>query len=334
MDVLRDHGIDSPTFAAHGIAMISYFISLAVDGTGTFQVRPHKDFNPMKGRDRLLSLQLLSQLPTDELDSNSASDQQSTSEPRNAYDFMRRRRDVTGNPISQRWNASVRLANFATVEGSPLCVWSTASIESIRLIPIAQLGSIGSLLDHLARVRAVGDLDDEGVIALEVRNIEALPLQNVMRINADALFSLQIFEDENHASIHSDKTKEGLSLFGILNNTKTTLGRSLMREWFLRPSMSLEVINSRHIAVECFLRPDNLTTMNTMHAHLKGTKNVPRILGLMKSGKAKTSDWQSLVKVRYPHMPCRSIQNSLSLRSTLSCSGIIYRSSTMQVKWI
>lgn len=54
-----------------------------------------------------------------------------------------------------------------------------------------------------------------------------------MQINADALSfvlsiststevreneyvprSLQVFENESHASVHSDKTKEGLSLFG------------------------------------------------------------------------------------------------------------------------
>lgn len=54
-----------------------------------------------------------------------------------------------------------------------------------------------------------------------------------MQINADALLfvgltlyfadvltldtsfsSLQVFENESHASVHSDKTKEGLSLFG------------------------------------------------------------------------------------------------------------------------
>ena len=54
-----------------------------------------------------------------------------------------------------------------------------------------------------------------------------------MQINADALLyvfilrpkyspkftnkcsSLQIFDNESHASVHSDKTKEGLSLFGL-----------------------------------------------------------------------------------------------------------------------
>ncbi|KAI0366907.1 hypothetical protein BV20DRAFT_951195 [Pilatotrama ljubarskyi] len=261
MDVCRDH----------------------VDGSGgTFQVRPHKDFLPHKGRERLLSLRLLSELPLMRDLDGDPSESESMSEPRNAYDFMRRRRDVGGDPILQKWNASVRLANFASVESSPLC-----------------LGSVGALLDYLARARAVAELDDEGIGGLEVRNIEPLPLLDVMQINADALFSLQVFEDENHASIHSDKTKEGLSLFGILNNTKTTLGRAMMREWFLRPSMSLEIINARHDAVECFVRPDNISAATSMHGHLQGTKNVPRILTAMKSGKAKVSDWQGLVKFAF-----------------------------------
>ena len=97
-----------------------------------------------------------------------------------------------------------------------------------------------------------------------------------MHINADALLyyhpvntwtyltidltsSLQVFENESHASIHSNRSKEGLSLFGnafeliqyfetltqtyigILNTTHTTLGRSLLRTWFLRPSLSIPV---------------------------------------------------------------------------------------------
>ncbi|OJT13826.1 MutS protein -like protein [Trametes pubescens] len=285
MDVCRDH----------------------MDGSGgTFQVRPQKDFLPLKGRDRLLSLRLLSELPVMQgSESDQLSELGSTSEPRNAYDFMRRRREIGGDPTLQKWNASVRLANFASVESSPLC-----------------LGSIGALLDYLARTRAVAELDDEGVGGLEVLNIELLPLLDVMQINADALFSLQIFEDENHASIHSDKTKEGLSLFGILNNTKTTLGRALMREWFLRPSMSLVVINARHDAVECFTRADNIITATAMHGHIQGTKNVPRIIAAMRSGKAKVSDWQSIVKVQSAFMIDLN-QVSLALRNCTARSLII-----------
>lgn len=84
---------------------------------------------------------------------------------------------------------------------------------------------------------------------------------------------------------------------GILNNTSTTLGRSLLRTWLLRPSLSLDVINARHDAVECFILPNNWPVCDQMHSHLKGIKNVPRILGVLKSGRAGVSDWQGLVKV-------------------------------------
>lgn len=46
-------------------------------------------------------------------------------------------------------------------------------------------------------------------------------------------------------------------LAGIANLTRTPLGRAKMRDWFLRPSLELNVIEQRHDAVECFLREDN-----------------------------------------------------------------------------
>jgi len=84
---------------------------------------------------------------------------------------------------------------------------------------------------------------------------------------------------------------------GILNNTRTPLGRSLLRTWLMRPSLSIPVITARHDAIECFLHPENLVPASALQTHLKGIKNIPRILGLLKSGKASVSDWQGLVKV-------------------------------------
>ncbi|KAJ7505221.1 muts domain V-domain-containing protein [Mycena galericulata] len=253
---------------------------------GVFQIRPHKEFVASKGRERMLSLRLLSELPQDDGELPASSDIASTSsnsDTRNAYDFMRRRHEATGgDPTMKRWNASLRLSNFTSVDSSPLCI-----------------ASIGALLDHLVRERAVNDLDDEGIAGLEVRDIEALSLDQVMQINADALSSLQVFENESHASVHSDKTKEGLSLFGTLNTTKTTLGRALLRTWLLRPSLSLGVIKARHDAIESFVSPENAVPAYAMHGHLKGIKNVPRILEIMRSGKAKMSDWQGLVKFTF-----------------------------------
>ena len=167
----------------------------------------------------------------------------------------------------------------------------------------------------------MSDLEDDGISGLEIRSIEYIALKDVMQINADALYSLQVFDSENHASIHSDKTKEGLSLFGILNNTKTSLGKALLREWLTRPSMSPAVISTRHDAVECFMRSENLGTVSAMHIHLKGIKNVPRILSAMKSSKAKVSDWQGLVKVAFEEtLPYYFLRRPNSSHSIRSCS--------------
>jgi MutS domain III len=84
---------------------------------------------------------------------------------------------------------------------------------------------------------------------------------------------------------------------GTLDNTRTTLGRSLLRTWLLRPSLSIKVINARHDAVECFTRSENLDIANIMHSQLAGIKNIPRILSALRTGKANLANWQGLVKV-------------------------------------
>ncbi|KAF8645267.1 hypothetical protein AX16_008091 [Volvariella volvacea WC 439] len=250
---------------------------------GHCQIRPHKEFVAAKGRDRLLSLHLLTELPSEEVEEHlESSPTARTGVQQNVCNLMRKRRETSGDPTTMRWNALIRLSNFTAVETSPLC-----------------MASVGALIDHLVRERALGDLADDGIRGLDIRDIEALCLNQVMQINADALFSLQVFENESHASVHSDKTKEGLSLFGILNNTRTALGRSLLRTWFLRPSLSLSVIQARHDAVACFTSPENTVTVTSMHNHLKGVKNVPRILGVMRTGKARLADWQGLVKFTF-----------------------------------
>jgi DNA mismatch repair protein MSH5 len=85
---------------------------------GFFQIRPQKDFRPERGRNNLLSLRLLSDLPEEILDTP---EPDVPGEPRNAYEFMQRRR-ITGDPTLKRWNASIRMSNFAILDTSPFAV--------------------------------------------------------------------------------------------------------------------------------------------------------------------------------------------------------------------
>lgn len=87
-------------------------------------------------------------------------------------------------------------------------------------------------------------------------------------------------------------------VLGILDFTKTSFGRSLLRQWCLRPSLSISEIEARHDAVSCFVRGENSPVADAMHTQLKGLKNVMRSFGIVKAGKGTTTDWQVLVKVR------------------------------------
>ena len=101
---------------------LSLFLFLAVAASGGFfQIRPQKDFRPERGRNNLLSLGLLSDLPEEIHD---PPEPDTSAEPGSAYEFMRHRRRTEGDPTLRRWNASVRMSNFATLDTSPFAVCS------------------------------------------------------------------------------------------------------------------------------------------------------------------------------------------------------------------
>ena len=53
-------------------------------------------------------------------------------------------------------------------------------------------------------------------------------------------------EEKHPSSMGIGKSKEGFSMFGMLNLCVTSMGRKLMRQWFLRPIVNLSVMKERH----------------------------------------------------------------------------------------
>lgn len=103
-----------------------------------------------------------------------------------------------------------------------------------------------------------------------------------MIITSESLQSLQIFEDDQHGNVHQTGRREGLSLYsesiasvdipivhqtltaalriplaGLLSNTRSAMGKNLLRRWLMQPSLEIPVIEARLAAVECFVRPAN-----------------------------------------------------------------------------
>lgn len=101
---------------------------------GVFQVRPHKEFNPARGRDRIFSLQLFSEMPSFDFTTPAENDEprnggssSSSGPPRNA---ARSAQDGAGSvggnrwidPSVRTWSSHVRINNYTAIETSPLCV--------------------------------------------------------------------------------------------------------------------------------------------------------------------------------------------------------------------
>ncbi|KAF8756590.1 ATPase domain of DNA mismatch repair MUTS family, partial [Rhizoctonia solani] len=249
---------------------------------GQCQVRPHKEFVAHKGQDKLQQLSLLSRLPQGEPDDSG--DAGNSISPRNITGFIDSRRNVENDPNAQQLFTSIRLLNFGGDQA-----------------PFVYLSSTAALLEQLPRTRSAEELDEtqSHLGALHINSIEILSLDQIMQVNADALASLQVFDDETHASIHSDKTKEGHSLFQLLNHTSTYLGRSLLRRWCLRPSLSITTIDARHAAIQCFLLPENMSAASTIRANLRGLCQMPKTMALLRTGRGRLPEWRGVAKFAY-----------------------------------
>ncbi|GAA5902660.1 uncharacterized protein JCM6883_007199 [Sporobolomyces salmoneus] len=185
--------------------------------------------------------------------------------------------EVEGDAL--RRNRELRLESFINgLEKSPLT-----------------LGCAGALVTSIKRSRTnEGDLEAD---RFSVSGLKLMKLDKVMQINSDALSSLQIFQQEAHASMHATRGKEGLSILNILDSTRSPLGRTLMRQWLIRPSLELKVIEERHETVACLLRPENVAVADAMRSHLKSIKNANKSLFLLLSGRGKLREWTSLYSV-------------------------------------
>ena len=134
-------------------------------------------------------------------------------------------------------------------------------------------------------------------------------------VNADTLASLQILQSESNPNTHSQGptkassgSKEGLSVYGLFHHlARTPQGKYLLRQYFLRPSLDLNVINQRLDNATVFLRPDNNGPMNSIVKSLGQIKNMRTGMihlrkgisnGLSKGGGIKSGIWSSLRSVR------------------------------------
>ncbi len=217
---------------------------------------------------------------------------------------------VPGDVVAFDDDLSNSDAGFAGRQGQLLRLSVWINMESKLTV-----GCAGAVLSYLQRRRSTSYLPGDQAAAgmFRVSTVEMFSLSGSMFVNADTLLSLQITSTESHPSAQnqgpasrgwSGGAKEGFSVYGLFHHfAKTSQGRFLLRQYFLRPSLNLEVINERLDTITVLLRPDNAPTLDQISDSLAKVKNMRLVTanlrkgisnGLTRNRSVATSVWPTL----------------------------------------
>ncbi|CAM9117808.1 unnamed protein product [Pylaiella littoralis] len=170
-----------------------------------------------------------------------------------------------------------------------------------------QVRALGALLTHLQST--VFALEGSGTI--DVTNVRQLDTADSMRIDAMTLRSLGIMAEEFHPNVLSGKgrSKEGFSLFGLFDQTKSASGRRRLKEWMLKPLHDIAAISARQDSVEVLMKSENSEICRRLRSQLAKLHDITRILLRIKKVASTSSDWCKLIQ---------SFESALDIRDGLT----------------
>ncbi|EGD76018.1 hypothetical protein PTSG_11634 [Salpingoeca rosetta] len=158
--------------------------------------------------------------------------------------------------------------------------------------------ALGALVHHIERTRFGVELDPTDT-PVPIVTLQLMAQPDCMLIDADSLTcvpqSLGVFNREPHpSSFKAGGFKEGLSLYGILNSTKTAAGARCLRRWLQQPSTSADEIERRQEVVGYMANAANTELLQHMRRELARVRPVQPILRRLRMQYPKLQDWTTL----------------------------------------
>ncbi|KAL9547867.1 hypothetical protein MBANPS3_005963 [Mucor bainieri] len=158
------------------------------------------------------------------------------------------------------------------------------------------IGCAGVLLKHLDKIQQERDVQEE----------ETGVEPEVVQPTVIKAFSWLGRWDEEHISdvckpmqrsLHASQFRYNAA--SLLDKTTSVLGKQMLKEWVSRPMTDKRALEDRHLAIGLFMASDMRDTSTKLSSHLRHIKNIHRLLGKLRESKAKTNDWQYILKFAY-----------------------------------
>ena len=162
--------------------------------------------------------------------------------------------------------AQVRAAGalMAIMQRDGLCAATTSIDHEGNSQTAIQVGAMCRVTSKKPRGYGRADVRALDVVwALwQVTSVSECGLKGMLMLDAQSYAALQVFHEERHPSAMGlGKAKEGLSMYGVLNQCVSAPGRALLRLWLARPLVDLSAIIARQ--VNAALRPGTLLILDT-----------------------------------------------------------------------
>lgn len=196
--------------------------------------------------------------------------------------------------------------------------------SSARAVEVSHYHALASVIDFDSKtqVQAVGSLlsflqttvfQHVSGGQIPVNDVVQLQTSHYMKVHRDTLASLNIFATEHHplasAKGHGGGSKEGCSLFSLLDRTRTHDGRRRLREWMTKPLLSVPDIRLRQDGVEMFLRPEFQSSAHKLAELLRRIGGATKILTRLQKAVAQPKDFVALPRaVAYALSVCEVLE--------------------------